>query len=119
MECTLCNKQHVAKAETAFNIRLNNHRKGKKDQNAILSCRHFQQQGHNFNSHAKSIVIDKLVNTSSSKDILRKRLIQRENLWISVRTASRTQQIENENIRAIFSRSFLPRPQQHVTLELR
>ena len=75
MEC-------VGKAETAFNSRLNNHRKDIKNPNAILACRHFQQQGHNFNSHAKSIIIDKLVNTFSSKDILRERLIQRENFWI-------------------------------------
>ena len=27
MECILCNKQYVSKAETSFNIRLNNHRK--------------------------------------------------------------------------------------------
>ena len=38
MECTLCNKQDVGKAETAFNIRLNNHRKDIKDTNAILAC---------------------------------------------------------------------------------
>ena len=27
MECRLCNKQYIGKAETAFNIRLSNHRK--------------------------------------------------------------------------------------------
>ena len=61
---------------------MKNHRKDTKTPNAIHSCRHFQQQGHNFNSHAKFIVLDKIVNTSSSKDILREHLIQRENLWI-------------------------------------
>ena len=40
------------------------------------------QQGHNFNSQAKFIIIDRPVNTSSSKDILREGLIQRENVWI-------------------------------------
>ena len=40
----LCNKQCVKKAETAFNIRLDNCRKDTKDPNAILACRHFQQQ---------------------------------------------------------------------------
>ena len=82
MECTVCNKQYAGKAETAFNIRLNNHRKDAKDSSPILACRHFQQQGHNFNCHAKFIIIDKLVNTSRSKDILRERLIQRGNFWI-------------------------------------
>ena len=79
MECTLCNRQYVDKAETALNIRLNNHRRDTKDPNAILACRHFQQQGRNFNCHAKFIIIGTLVNTSSSKDILRERLIQRKN----------------------------------------
>ena len=70
MECTLCNKQ------------LNNHKKDIKNTNAMLACRHFQQQGHKFNSHAKFIIIGKLVNTSRAKDILRERLIQQENFWI-------------------------------------
>ena len=74
MECTLFNEQQVGKAETAFNIRLNNHRKDTKNQNAILACRHFLQQGHNFSSHAKFIIY-KLINTSSSKDILRESLM--------------------------------------------
>ena len=47
-----------------------------------LARGHFQQQSHNFNSHAKFIIIDKLVNTSSSKEILCKCLIQQENFWI-------------------------------------
>ena len=80
--CTLCNGQYVGKAEMAFNIRLNNHRKDTKNLNTILVCRNFQQQGHNFNSPAKYIVIEKLVNTSSSNDILRKHLIERENFWV-------------------------------------
>ena len=83
MECTLCNKQFIVKAETAFNIRLNNDRKDPKNPNALLACTYFQQQGHNFNNtHTKFIVIGKLVNTSSTKDILRERLVQLENFWI-------------------------------------
>ena len=82
MECTLCNKQYAGKAETPFNFRLNNHRKDTKNPNAILACRHFERQGHKFNSHTKFIIIDKLVNTSSSKDILCKLLTQQENFWI-------------------------------------
>ena len=82
MECTLCSKQYVAKVDTAFDIRLSNHRKDTKDPNAILACRNFQQQGHSFKRHAKFIIIANVVNTSSSKDILRKHSIQRENFWI-------------------------------------
>ena len=40
-ECRLSNKQYVRKPETVFNIRLNNHRKDTKNQNAILACRDF------------------------------------------------------------------------------
>ena len=82
MEGMLYNKQYVGKAETTFNIRLNNHTQGSKNPNAILASRHFQQQGHNFNSHTKFTIIDKLVNTSSSKNFLSKHLIQQENVWI-------------------------------------
>ena len=73
---------NIGKAETIFNIRLNNHRNDTKNPNAILACRLFQQQVHNSNDNAKFIIIDRLVNTSSSKDILCKPLIQRENFWI-------------------------------------
>ena len=60
---------------------MDNHRKDTKGANAILACTHFQQQGHKFKNHAKFIIIAKLVNTSSSKDILSECLIQ-ENFWI-------------------------------------
>ena len=82
MECTLCTKQYVGKAETSFNLRLNNHRKDVKKDDAIMAYKHFQQQGDNFNKHAKFTIIDKLTNTSKSMEILTQRLIERENLWI-------------------------------------
>ena len=102
MECTLCIKRYVGKAGTVFNNRLNNHRKDVKDSNIKLACKHFQTIGHNFNKHAKFIiivklvnvnnvivklvnvnnVIVKLVNVNNVKDILRERIIQRENFWI-------------------------------------
>ena len=49
--------QYVGKAETAFNLRLSNHRKETKKPDSILACKHFQQQGHNFYKHAKFINI--------------------------------------------------------------
>ena len=79
MECTLYKKQYIEKSETSFTIRLNNHRKDVKKPDAILACRHFQEKNHVFNKHAKFIIIDKLTNTTKSKDILRQRLIEREN----------------------------------------
>ena len=84
MECTLCKKQYVGKAETAFNILLNNHRDDVKNPHpkTILACKHFREKNHNFNKHAKFIIKDKLTNTKKPKEILRQRLIQRENFWI-------------------------------------
>ena len=39
MECSLGNKQYVGKAETSFNVRLNNHRKDVKKVDAIMTCK--------------------------------------------------------------------------------
>ena len=66
MECILCNAQCVGKAETSFNTRLNNHRKDVKNVFLIMACKHFQQESHNFNKHAKFNIIDQLMNTSKS-----------------------------------------------------
>ena len=74
--------QYVGKAETAFNLRLNNHRKDTKKSNSILACKHLQEQGHNFNKHAKFIIIDKMINLHGSKEALREMLVVRENFWI-------------------------------------
>ena len=126
MECTLCNKQYVGKTETAFNIRLNIHRKDTKDPNTMLACRHFQQQGHNFHSHAKYIIIDKLVNASSSKDILREHLMQRENFWIkklkTLVPRGLNQELSKEKMKTfalLFHPHFYLDHSSHITLELR
>ena len=37
MECILCKIQYVGEAETAFNLRLNDHRKDTKKSNSILA----------------------------------------------------------------------------------
>ena len=58
MECILYNKQHVGKAQTSSNIRLNNHQKDGKKVGTIMACKHFQQESHNFNKHAKFTIID-------------------------------------------------------------
>ena len=49
----------LEKAEPAFDIRLNNNREDTKIPNAILPCRHFQQEDRKFNSYAKFVIIDK------------------------------------------------------------
>ena len=86
MEYTLRKKQFKGKAETAFNIQLNNHRNDIKNPHpkTILARIDFRDKNHNFNEHAKFIIIDKLTNTKKPKEILRQRLIQRENFWIQI-----------------------------------
>ena len=68
--------QYVGKAETAFNLRLNNYRKDTRKSNSILACKHFQEKGYNFNKHAKLIIIDKLVDLHGSKEALQEMLVK-------------------------------------------
>ena len=82
MECILCKMQYVGNAEAAFNRRLNNHRKDTNKPNSILACKHVQEQGHNFNKHAKFVITGKLLNLHGSKEALREMLVIRENFWI-------------------------------------
>ena len=53
-----------------------------KDPKAILADKHCQKSGHRFNEHARFMIIDRLTNINLEKEILRERLIQRENFWI-------------------------------------
>ena len=65
---TLCKKQYVGKAETAFDLRLNNHRNDVKNPHpkTILACKHFQEKSHNSNKHAKFIITDKRNSTKKT-----------------------------------------------------
>ena len=49
---------------------------------AVIACKHFQQESHNFNKHAKFTIIDQLTNTSKPIETLTQRLIERENFLI-------------------------------------
>ena len=62
MECALCKFRYVGKAETAFNIRLNNHRKDVNNPKSIPADFHFRKPRHSFNLHAKFILIEQLSN---------------------------------------------------------
>ena len=53
MECALWKIQYVRKAETAFNIKLNNHRKYVNNPKSIPADFHFRKPGHSFNLHGK------------------------------------------------------------------
>ena len=82
LECTKCKIQYVGKAETEFNIRLNNHRKDVWKPDAIPASRHFSGKSHNFNTHAKFILIEQIHHVDIDKEKNKERLKQRENFWI-------------------------------------
>ena len=82
MEYALYQKQYVRKSKTSFRIKLNNHRKHVKELVAILACKHIVEKNDVSSKHAKFIIIDKLMNTTKSKSILRQIMIEKENLWI-------------------------------------
>ena len=82
MECVICKKQYIGKSETSFNIRLNNHRSDVSDTKAIPACRHFTNAGHDFNEHAKFILIECINKTDKDKETVQSILKKRENFWI-------------------------------------
>ena len=82
LECTKCKIQYVGKSETEFNIRLNNHRKDEWKPDAIPASRHFSSKNHNFNTHAKFILIEQIRHIEIDTEKIKERLKQRENFWI-------------------------------------
>ena len=83
LECTLCNKQYVGKAETQFNIRVNNyrHRIRTTTHNLLLPVEaHFRSIGHDFKRHAKFTIIEKMVKHIPNRTT--QILLQHENEWI-------------------------------------
>ena len=60
LECKLHKVQYVGKSETAFNIRLNNHRKDVKNPNSIPASKHFDSQEHIYERDAKFILLEQL-----------------------------------------------------------
>ena len=83
LECNICNIQYVGKRETTFNIRLNNHRKDVKDQNALPADKYFTLPGHDVNKNAKFTLIEKLTKTNKvATKTLKERLKNRENFGI-------------------------------------
>ena len=68
--------------KTAFNIRLNNHRKDVYKTNTPEAHQHFRLPGHNFNRHAKFTIIEQLNNADLDKELLTFRLKKRRDFWI-------------------------------------
>ena len=68
LECTKCKIQNVGRAETEFRIRLNNNRKDAWKSHAIFTSRHFSDKNHNFNTHAKFILIEQTHQININKE---------------------------------------------------
>ena len=63
----LYNKQYTVKSETAFNLRLNNHRKDVNKRNLLQADQQFRLPGHNSNKHSKFTLIEQLNDTNIDK----------------------------------------------------
>ena len=68
------------KAETTFNIKLNNRRKDSKNQNNIPASKHFQTPEHIYERDAKFILIEQLKDQSIDKETQTQKA--REIFWI-------------------------------------
>ena len=83
MEFALCKIQYVGKAKTAFNIRINNHRKDVNTPKSIPSDFHFRKPGHSLNLHAKFTLIEQLSNIhKTDQETLQFQLKRSEDFWI-------------------------------------
>ena len=82
LECTKCKIQCVGKAEIEFNIRFNNHQKDVWKPDAIPASSHFSGKNHNFNTHAKFLLIEQICHIDIDKEENKGRLKQKVNFWI-------------------------------------
>ena len=61
---------------------MNKHRDDVQKHDAILACQHFKKYNHNFNEHARFIIIEQLNDQGRSPKITRKILENREDFWM-------------------------------------
>ena len=83
--CILCKRsQYVGKSEPPFNLRINTHRYDVKSPNGGPFDKHFNLPGHNYNDHARYILIEQIQSTKNkSKAEIRKLLEDREDFWMT------------------------------------
>ena len=83
MECVLCKgNQYVRKAEWPMNQRINSHRNDVWRLNGPPCDKHFQKENHDFTTHAKFTIIEKLENPPEDKTKLRSILEHKEDTWM-------------------------------------
>ena len=81
MKYTLCKIKYVRKAETPFNIHLNNHRPNVSDPNTI-SVWNYAQRKHGFNIFAKFILIKMITIRNKPTEVVQHILRKRKKIWI-------------------------------------
>ena len=83
MDCYKCRKQYGGKAQTAFNLRLNNHCEDVLRTDTIRADRHFNCPDHEFNRNAKFTVIEELKNTDTFDERKVEYILEkREDFWM-------------------------------------
>ena len=78
-----CSITLIAKANTPFNKRLNNHRSNVSYPNAIPVCRHFTQNNHQFNNRAKFTLIGTTTNRDKPTEVIQDNLKKHKNFCIN------------------------------------
>ena len=68
LECRKRHIQYVGKAETDFNLRLNNHRKDVYKADAILASHHFDMKDHVFNRDSSFVIIEQIRKSTLSRE---------------------------------------------------
>ena len=83
MECILCKgKQYIGKSEWSLNRRINLHRNDVWRIEGPPCDKHFQENDHDFNLHAKFTIIEKIEHPPPDKLKLRSQLEHKEDAWM-------------------------------------
>ena len=81
--CILCkNNQYIGKSEPPAHIRFNGHRH---DVHSTKGCpfdKHFAKPGHEFDLHARFVLIEQINDKGLSKPEIRNLLENREDFWM-------------------------------------
>ena len=82
--CLKCSKnQYVGKAEPPAHLRFNTHRHDVKSETGLTFDKHFDQEGHDFDHHARFVLIEQIRNQNNLTKLETRRILeQREDFWI-------------------------------------
>ena len=82
--CALCPRtQYVGKSEPPANLRINTHRRDVTGPLGGAFDKHFAQEGHDFNKHARFTIIEQIRSHKSNSKLENRRLLeQREDYWM-------------------------------------